>query len=133
MDPTSPPRRAPLLPAAAGLTAMFVLCACASTPPAPSANLQEARHAIATAEQAQAGRYAPDELSAARANLASADTAVGAARMIAAQRFADESTADAELATAKTEDVMANAVNDEMKRSTATLNEELQRRSGDSQ
>ncbi len=53
--------------------------------------------------------------------------------MIAAQRFADESTADAELATARTQDLMANAVNDETKRNTATLIEELQRSSGDSQ
>ena len=34
---------------AAGLTGALILCACASTPPAPTANLQEARHAIAVA------------------------------------------------------------------------------------
>lgn len=133
MNPISPPRRARSLPLVAGLSGALLLCACASAPPAPSANLQEARHAIATADQAQAGRYAPSDLSAARAKLASADAAVSAGRMIAAQRFADESTADAELATARTQDLMANAVNDETKRNTATLIEELQRSSGDSQ
>jgi hypothetical protein len=50
--------------------------------------------------------------------------------MITAQRLAEESTADAELATAKTADVKANAVNNEMTRSTGTLIEEMQRSSG---
>src|SRR6185437_5884122 len=106
---------------AAGLTGLLVLCGCASTPPAPTASLQEARHAIATAEQAEAGRYAPADLSDARVHLASADNAVMAQRMKTAQRFAEESTADAELATAKTADIKSNAVNSDMKRSTATL------------
>jgi Domain of unknown function (DUF4398) len=122
-----------LLHTAAGLTGVLTLCACASTPPAPTANLQEARHAIAVADQAEAGRYAPHELSAARANLAAANSAVSAARMVTAQRLADESTADAELATARTADLTANSVNSEMKRSTATLIEEMQRSSGDTQ
>jgi hypothetical protein len=110
-----------------------MLCACASTPQPPTANLQEARHAIAVADQAEAGRYAPQELSAARANLAAANAAVGAERMVTAQRLADESTADAELASARTADVMADSVNSDMKRSTATLIEEMQRSSGDPQ
>jgi hypothetical protein len=122
-----------MLHTATGLTGIFVLCACASTPPAPNANLQEARHAIGAAEQAEAGRYAPNELRAARANLAAADAAVRAQNMATAQRLADESTADAELATARTADVMANSVNSEMKRSTATLTNEMRRSSGDPQ
>lgn len=133
MATKSRPHRTSLLHTAAGLTGILMLGACASTPPAPTANLQEARHAIAVADQAEAGRYAPHELSAARANLAAADTAVSAARMVTAQRFADEATVDAELATARTADVMASSVNGEMKRSTATLIEEMQRSSGDPQ
>ena len=39
-------------------------------------------------------------------------------------------TADAELATAKTADIKANAVNNDMTRSTGTLIEEMQRSSG---
>ena len=101
--------------------------------PAPTANLQEARHAIAVAEQAEAGRYAPHELSAARANLAGSEAAVTAERMVTARRLANESTADAELATARTADVMAESVNREMKQSTATLIEEMRRSSGDPQ
>ena len=127
------PHRTPLLCTAAGLTGALLLCACASTPPAPIANLHEARHAIAVAEQAEAGRYAPHELSAARANLAGADAAVRAERMVTAQRLANKSTADAELATARTADVMAKSVNREMKQSTATLIDEMHRSSGDPQ
>ena len=130
MNATPHPRYGLRLSTAAGITGLLVLCACASTPPAPTASLQEARHAIGTAEQAEAGRYAPGDLNDARANLASADNAVTAQRMYAAQRLAEESTADAELATAKTADIKANDVNTEMKRSTAILIDELQRSSG---
>jgi outer membrane PBP1 activator LpoA protein len=112
-----------------GLTGALALCACA-TPPPPTASLQEARHAIATAEQAEAGRYASDDLSNARVKIASADAAVSDKKMITAQHLAEESTADAELATAKTADIKANAVNNDMTRSTGTLIEEMQRSSG---
>jgi hypothetical protein len=117
---------------AACFSSVLLLAACA-TPPAPTASLQDARRAIATAEQAEAGRYAPQDLSDARSNLELANAAVSGERMIAAQYLAEESTADAELATAKTADVKAHAVNDEMRHSTATLIEEMQRSSGDSQ
>jgi len=50
--------------------------------------------------------------------------------MIRAERFAEESRAQAELASAKTAAVKAKAVNDEMKRSTGTLIEEMQRAGG---
>lgn len=113
---------------ASGLAGLLALCGCASTP--PTASLEQARHAIATAEQAEAGRYAPGELSDARAHLASADNAVRAQDMNTAQRLAEESTADAELASAKTADIKANAVNNDIKRSTATLIDEMQRNSG---
>jgi hypothetical protein len=44
--------------------------------------------------------------------------------MIMAERFAEESRAEAELASARTGAVKAKAVNDEMTRSTDTLVEE---------
>lgn len=116
---------------AVGLTGVLMLAACASTPPAPTASLQAAQLAISNAERADAGRYAPGELGEARTKLASADTAVSQQRMTMAERFAEESRAEAELASAKTADVKANAVNHEMTRSTDTLLEEMQRRSGD--
>jgi Domain of unknown function (DUF4398) len=106
------------------------LAACASTPP-PTADLQAARLAIANAEQVDASRYAGEELGEARAKLESADTAVKEQRMVIAARFADESRADAELASAKTGAAKADAVNAEMKRSNGTLVEEMQRSPGD--
>jgi len=70
------------------------------------------------------------KLAEARAKLASADTAVNEKEMVMAERFADESRANAELASAKTSAAKAKAVNDEMKLSTGTLIEEMERSSG---
>jgi Domain of unknown function (DUF4398) len=132
---THAPRRA-LARTAVGVTGVLMLAAsasfvaCASTPPAPTASLQAAQLAIANAEAADASRYSGEELGEARTKLASADTAVKEQRMIMAERFAEESRADAELASAKSTAAKAKAVNEEMKRSTNTLIEEMQR-SGD--
>ena len=51
--------------------------------------------------------------------------------MVVAQQFADEARAVAELAAAKAGAVKALAVNEDIKRSTATLVDEMQRKSGD--
>ena len=131
MKPRSPVRRDVRLLTAGALIGMLMLAACASTPPAPIASLDAAKQAISNAERADAGRYAAGELSAARTRLASADTAVTERKMILAERFADESRAEAELASAKTAATKANAVNTEMKQSTGTLIQEMQRSSGD--
>jgi len=117
------------LRAAVGLTGVLVLVACASTPP-PTASLQAAHQAISNAERAEAGRYAPTELGEARTKLASADTAVSEQKMTLAEQFAEESRVEAQLASAKTADLKAKAVNDEMLRSNGTLVEEMQRNSG---
>ena len=97
----------------------------------PTASLQAAQQAISNAERAEAGRYAAAELGESRTELASADRAVADQKMILAERFADESRVEAELASARTAEVKAKAVNDEMKRSTSTLIEEMQRSSGE--
>jgi uncharacterized protein DUF4398 len=107
-----------------------MLAACASTPP-PTAALQAAHQAISNAERAEAGRYAPEELSEARTRLASADTAVSEQKMTMAAQFAEESNVEAQLASAKTADLKAKAVNAEMTQSTGTLVEEMQRKSGE--
>jgi hypothetical protein len=116
---------------AAGLAGVLMIAACASTPPAPTAQLQAAQQAIATAEQMDAGRHAAVELGEARTKLAAADTAVREEKMEGAARLADESRVAAELAASKTATVKATAVNDEMKRSTGTLIDEMQRTTGD--
>ena len=114
-----------------GFAGVLLLAACASMPPAPTANLQAAQQAIATAERDEAARYAPGELSEAHTKLASAETAVTEKKMMVAEHFADQSRAEAELAAAKTSAIKANAVNDEMKRSNGTLVDEMKRGSGD--
>jgi hypothetical protein len=130
MNTPSQLHRGPRLLTAVAFTGVLMLAGCASTPPAPTANLQAAKQAISEAERAEAARYAPAELGEARTKLSSADAAVTEQKMIEAERLADQSRANAELASAKAAAVKAKTVNDEMKRSTATLIEEMQR-SGD--
>jgi PBP1b-binding outer membrane lipoprotein LpoB len=115
---------------ATGVLTTLLLAGCASTPP-PTAQLQAAQQAIASAERTEAGRFAAAELGSARSKLASADQAVAEKRMIAAAQLADESRADAELASAKTSYAKAAAVNEDMKRSTGVLVDEMQRATGD--
>jgi hypothetical protein len=112
---------------------LMLAAGCASAPPAPTSNLEAARQAIATAERLQAGEYAAAELGQARARLASADAAVNEEKMLEAARFADQARADAELASARTGAAKAKTVNDEMRRSTETLIEEMRRNSGGGQ
>ena len=131
MNSTSKTRRGSPLRVAAGLAGALLIASCASTPPAPTAQLQAAQQAIATAEQMDAGRHAAVELGEARTKLAAADTAVREEKMEGAARLADESRVAAELAASKTATVKATAVNDEMKRSTGTLIDEMQRTTGD--
>jgi hypothetical protein len=130
MNATSILHREPHLRIAIGLMGALALGACASMPP-PTSNMQAAHQAIAGAEQAEAARYAPAELSEARAKLAAADTAVSAQRMTMAARLAEESRAEAELATSKSAQVKAETANDDMKRSTRILINEMQRSSGE--
>lgn len=115
------------------LPALFLLAtACAGTPPIPSASLQAAQQAIANAERVDAGTHAAAELGAARAKMSAAQKAVDDEEMIAAGQLADEARADAELAAARTGVAKATAVNSDVKDSTTTLIEEMQRKTGDS-
>ncbi|MDF3020895.1 MAG: hypothetical protein K0Q92_2198 [Steroidobacteraceae bacterium] len=111
---------------------LLFTAACASTPPIPSASLQAAQQSIANAERVEAGTHAPAQLGEARNKLSAAQRAVDEEKMIVAGWLADEARADAELAVATTSAAKANAVNADMKRSTATLVEEMQRKTGDS-
>jgi len=130
MNATSKTYRQSQLRIALGLTGVLALGACASAPP-PTASLQAARQAISEADRAEAGHYASGELGDARTKLTSANNAVAEKNMAKAEPLANESRVDAEFASAKTANVKANAVNDEMKRSTSTLIEEMQRNSGE--
>jgi hypothetical protein len=128
-DARSRRRRSGLLPSLAAATTI-ALSACASTPEEPTAQLRAAEQAIADAERAEAGQHAAGELSEARTKLESANAAVRDEKMEQAARLAEQARVDAELANARTAAAKAQAVNDEMKRSTQTLIEEMQRRPG---
>jgi hypothetical protein len=111
---------------------LFFAAACASTPPIPAPNLQAAQLAIGNAERVDAATHAAAELSEARGKLSSAQRAVEQEDMLMASHLADEARAEAELAAARSDAAKANAVNQDMKRSTATLIEEMQRKTGES-
>ena len=116
---------------ALSLPAFFLFGACASMPP-PTENLQAAQQAIANAARVDAATDAAVELGEARSKRAAATDAVNEKQMLVAQRLAAESRAEAELAAARSTVVKANAVNAEIKRSTSTLVEEMQRKTGES-
>ncbi len=105
----------------------FLLTGCASTPPAPTDSLNDARSAVVNAERYEAGRYAASELGEARQKLAQANTAVEEERMVEAERLAEEAEVAAELAYARTEAAKAEAINAEMRRGADALTEEMNR------
>lgn len=102
-----------------------------AAPPIPTSNLQAAQQAIANAERVDAATHAGVELGEARGKLAAAQNAVQQKKMVVAQQYADEARAGAELAAAKAGSVKALAANEDIKRGTATLIDEMQRKSGD--
>lgn len=87
----------------ASAAALLTLSACAAAPMPPTAALQAAELAIADAEKARVADYASPELGEAREKLTAARSAVEKGRMVAAWYLAEESRADAELASAKAE------------------------------
>ncbi len=113
--------------AVAGLLAA---AACAAVPKAPTEALHAAEVAIANAEQARVADYASPELAEARTKLTDARDAVTKEQMVLAQHLAEQSRASAELASAKNDAAKARSVNDEMKKSTESLKQEMQRNSG---
>ena len=112
---------------------LLLLAACASAPLPPTAELQAAEMAIANAERDRVADYASVELSEARDKLRAAHSAVQQEKMAQAQRLAEQSRVDAELASARAEAARAEVVNQEMRESIDTLKLEIQRNSGDIQ
>jgi hypothetical protein len=119
--------------ALATIGSSLLLAACASTPPAPTVALNAAEQAIATADRARIADANSPDLSEAREKLAAANIAVQGKKMVEAERLAYESRADAELSAARSDAAKAVTVNDEMKRSTESLKQEMQRNSGAAQ
>lgn len=111
---------------------IVLLSACSSAPLAPTSALNEAREAIAIAEQAGGRQYAGAELDEAQQKLMLAERLVSNERMIEAERLAREAMIVAELASARTEAAKALEINEEMGRSADALDEEM-RRTGEQQ
>jgi hypothetical protein len=115
------------------LPALLIFAGAAiAAPPIPTTNLQAAQQAIANAERVDAATHAGVELGEARGKLSAAQHAVEEKKMVDAQRFADEARAEAELAAAKSGAVKALAANEDIRRGTATLIDEMQRKTGES-
>ena len=110
---------------------LLVSSAAFAAKPPPTTNLQAAQQAIANAERVDAATLAGVELGEARGKLAAAQKAVEDKEMIVAAQFADEARVGAELAAAKAGAAKAKTVNADIERSTATLIEEMQRKTGD--
>lgn len=127
---TSPLATRSRLQQALTVTALLTLVACASVPLPPTEALQAAELAITNAEKARVADYASPELGMARDKLTAARSAVEQEEMVLAQRLAEQSRVDAELAMAKAEVAKAKLVNDEMKKSTESLKQEMQRNTG---
>lgn len=113
------------------------LIACASAPQPPTDSIVAADAAIRQAEEARVADYASAELRSAREKIAAARTLTEKATqekdkkaMKQARTLADESRSDAELAIAKAQQAKAEAVNKEMQRNNDTLQQEIQRKSG---
>lgn len=111
---------------------IILLSACSSTPLAPTAALDDAREAIASAEQTGAREHAGAELDEAQQKLIQAEQSVKNERMTEAERLAREAMVVAELASARTESAKAAEINREMGRSADALTEEM-RRTGEQQ
>jgi ribosome-associated translation inhibitor RaiA len=113
------------------LAVLLLMSACASVQPPPTAELQAAELAVATAERGRVADYASTELSEARDKLTAARSAVQEENMSQALRLAQQARVDAELASARADVAKAEAVNEEMQKSIDTLTQEMQRNTGD--
>ncbi len=114
----------------------LALGACASSPERPVEDLARAEAAIEQAEQSGALEYAPIELDAARDKLAGARSAIAEDETLVAQRYAEEATLAADLASAKARTGKAEAAVEELQDSITVLREEIarnQRRAGEGQ
>jgi hypothetical protein len=104
----------------------FGLVACASAP-MPVDKLAVAKSSVERAEQAQAGRFAQVELSAARAKLAAAQSAADERDADVAARLADQAEVDAQLAEYTARAKQQQQLVDEMDASRRALRNETLR------
>lgn len=115
----------------ATLTSGFLLVACAAEPQPPTQALQAADQAISSADKARVADSSSPDLSEAREKITAARNAAQQKQMVAGQRLAEQSRVAAELALARIEANKAKTVNAEMMKSNDSLNQEMQRNTGD--
>jgi len=114
--------------AAAAPAVVLVALGCASTPK-PVADITEAHTLVQQAEQSDAQQFASSDLEAARSKLRQAD-ADSANQPVVAMRLAQESSADAQLALARTRAAKANQALQEVDSGNTTLRNESERQGG---
>lgn len=107
--------------------ATVLFTACASSVPAPTAQMAASQAAVTSAASAGAADLAPSELSTARDKLTRATAAVTAEHHLYATRLAREAQADANLAEVKTRHTKARKAAGELGEGNRVLREELQR------
>jgi hypothetical protein len=110
-------------------TAMLVLGACAAGEP-PAGAITEAELAVQRATEAQAGQYAPVELSRAQNRLTDAKIASEDERYEEARRLAEQAESDAELARARASAAASEEQSEEIRSTTDEVREELEPASG---
>ncbi|TCO74481.1 DUF4398 domain-containing protein [Chromatocurvus halotolerans] len=133
MHPSTRATKSAHLRNALGVTFVLALAsACGTAPVAPTAVMEAARQAIASAEESGARQHAAAELDEAREKLMLADRSVRSEQMVDAERLAQESMITGQLAVARTEAAKAAEINREMQRSVDAMMEEMRRR-GDRQ
>ncbi len=107
-----------------------VLAGCASEGPRPTEEITRARTLVNQAEQANAQRYAPAEMQAARAKMESAEDAADEGQNTTARRLASEAALDAQLATARASSSEAQRAAKELAEGTEQLRREAERGAG---
>ena len=115
-------------PTPSAIALALALGACASVPP-PTEQMAVSRAAVADAQGAGAGLYAPDDLREAQSKLTAATAAMGRRDNEQALRLAEQAEADAQLAAIRARSAKATAAVIEVQESIRTLQNELQRRS----
>ena len=111
----------------------ILLIACAAEPRPPNEALQAADQAISSADKARVADSSSPDLSEAREKIIAARNATQQKQMVTGQRMAEQSRVAAELALARIEASKAKVVNTEMMKSNDSLNQEMQRNTGDTQ
>lgn len=105
----------------------LLLGACASQGDFPTANLAVARTSVSQAEAVNASQLAPVEYQSARDKLSRAEEAARSKRYNDARGLADEAAADADLAQRKSQAAKSASAAQDLQRSNAVLNSEINR------